>query len=348
MENIYQQAIADAKALRASAMANAKAALQEAFEPKIEEMVRMKLSEELDETELEETELEETYEMENEGEKVGDYEDHIEETEELGESELEEILAELEALSEESNDEEKLEEAKEDEGDDEVADDDAADVDAGEEGEAEETKEITVSLGDLKSVIDAIKGLSPELADDEIADDEAVSDDAEEVSDEESISLDEILAELEEENSLEEKKHGEEEHSMEEGKDHKKEEMEEEKKHALEAELEEAKATIQSLQESFNEINLLNAKLLYMNKIFKAKSLTESQKINVVKAFDKATSVKEVKNTFEVLKESATTQKKSQINESFGYASKPAGVSPQANVIDADPFVSRWQKLAGI
>lgn len=352
MENIYQQAIADAKALRASAMANAKAALQEAFEPKIEEMVRMKLSEELDEVEeVEETELEEADEMENEG-MHGASSDYMEETE-LGESELEEILAELEALAEtetadpsKQEDPGQLDEAEEAEEEDKV-DDDAADVDAGEEGEAEETKEITVSLGDLKSVIDAIKGLSPELADDEIADDEAVSDDAEEVSDEESISLDEILAELEEENSLEEKKHGEEEHSMEEGKDHEKKEMEEEKKHALEAELEEAKATIQSLQESFNEINLLNAKLLYMNKIFKAKTLTESQKIQVVKAFDKATSVKEVKNTFEVLNESVTA-KKSQITESFGYASKPAGVSPKANVIDADPFVSRWQKLAGL
>lgn len=351
MENIYQQAIADAKALRASAMANAKAALQEAFEPKIEEMVRLKLSEELDEVEeVEETELEEGDEMENEGMQGADS-DYMEETEELGEADLEEILAELEALSEEPDetadpghqeDPGQLDEAEELEEEEEGDEAEAEDV-AGEEAEGE-TKEITVSLGDLKDLIDKIKSLDPELASDEMADDEAVEDDSEE----ESISLDEILAQLEEEDSLEEKKHADKEHSMEEKKDHKKEEMEEEKKHAYEAELEEAKATIAHLQESLNEINLLNAKLLYMNKIFKAKSLTESQKINVVKAFDKATSVKEVKNTFEILKESATTQKKSQINESFGYASKPAGVSPKANVIDADPFVSRWQKLAGI
>ncbi len=55
MSNLYQDAILDAKALRASAMANAKAALEEAFEPKIQEMLRLKLSEELDEVnELEE------------------------------------------------------------------------------------------------------------------------------------------------------------------------------------------------------------------------------------------------------------------------------------------------------
>ena len=47
MSKLYQDAILDAKALRASAMANAKAALEEAFEPKIQEMLRLKLSEEM-------------------------------------------------------------------------------------------------------------------------------------------------------------------------------------------------------------------------------------------------------------------------------------------------------------
>lgn len=347
MENIYQQAIADAKALRASAMANAKAALQEAFEPKIEEMVRLKLSEELEEDQLEEDQLEETWEeTKNEGEDPT----HMEETE-LGESDLDEILAELEAIAEDEApsdtnivDQSQLEEAEEVEDETEVEDDEV-EVD-GEESEGEETKEITVSLGDLKDLIDKIKSLDPELAADEVEDDAVATDDeagSEEVEGEESISLDEILAQLEEE-GLEEKKHHDKKEEIEEEKD----EMEEGKMKAMEAELEEAKATITQLQESFNEINLLNAKLLYMNKIFKAKTLTESQKIQVVKAFDKATSVKEVKNTFEVLSESVTAKKKSQIQESFGYASKPAGVSPQANVIDADPFVSRWQKLAGI
>jgi len=55
MEDMYKQAILDAKAVRASAMANAKATLQEAFEPKIQEMIRLKLSEELeDEAEMQE------------------------------------------------------------------------------------------------------------------------------------------------------------------------------------------------------------------------------------------------------------------------------------------------------
>ena len=153
---------------------------------------------------------------------------------------------------------------------------------------------------------------------------------------EEPFSLDEILAELENEG----KEH------MYEKKD--KEVKDDKEKDKMKKELNEAKKAIKQLQESFTEVNLLNAKLLYMNKLFKAKNLSESEKIRVVKAFDRASSVKEVKNTFDVLKESIETKKKSQIQESFGYASKPAGVSPSNNVIESDPFVSRWQKIAGL
>jgi hypothetical protein len=359
MENIYQQAIADAKALRASAMANAKSALQEAFEPQIKEMVRLKLSEELDEVE----ELEETEEVEEgmDHEMEEGY-DGMEET--LGEGDLDEILAELDALSEEESEEleeaEDLEEAEETE-ETETEDEDALEFDDTEGNEdAEETKEITVSLGDLKDLIDKIKGLNPELASDEMADDEEGLEDieaseeeveGEEEVQEESFSLDEILAELEEENTLEEKKGG----KLSEpygvagkGASKKVDHAYSQKVGKVQEELNEAKQTIAELTQSLNEVNLLNAKLLYMNKIFKAKSLSESQKIQVVKAFDKAASVKEVKNTFEILKESVNAKKKSQINESFGYASKPAGVSPRTNVIESDPFVNRWQKLAGL
>lgn len=351
MENIYQQAIADAKALRASAMANAKAALQEAFEPQIQEIVRLKLSEELEEKEeLEEGNYGDHKEME-EGENVSeDYlEGGLEEKEELEESELDEILAELEALSEDGIEDEPMEEGEDHEVKEEIQEADEIEVSDDTEADAdgeEETEEITISLGKLKNVIDVLQGLAPELKTDEADDDAAMADDdteddSEEV--EESISLDEILAQLEED----EVEEGKEKHYMEEKKKHGEKDKEDEEKKHMKKELEEANKTIEALQESMNEINLVNAKLLYMNKIFKAKSLTESQKIKVVKAFDRAESVKEVKHTYEVLKESVGA-KKTQIQESFGYASKPAGVSPNANVIDADPFVNRWQKLAGL
>ncbi len=79
----------------------------------------------------------------------------------------------------------------------------------------------------------------------------------------------------------------------------------------------EMEETIAELRNELNEVNLLNAKLLYTNKIFKAKNLTESEKIKVLNTFDKAETVKEVKLVFETLTESfkATTAKKNTIKD---------------------------------
>ena len=103
-----------------------------------------------------------------------------------------------------------------------------------------------------------------------------------------------------------------------------------------------------SFKDSLNEINLLNAKLLYVNKIFKAKSLTESQKVKVVNAFDRATTTKEAQNIYETLKDSLTEGKKSSIKESVGFASKAMGAAPAQPIVEADGYVNRMQILAGI
>jgi hypothetical protein len=116
----------------------------------------------------------------------------------------------------------------------------------------------------------------------------------------------------------------------------------------LKSKLNEAYSTIKTLQSDLNEINLLNAKLLYTNKIFKSKNLSESQKLKVLGAFDKAVSVKEVKLVFETLNESFNTTK-TQIRENLGLASKPTGTIKRINdVVEVDPMVSRFKKLAGI
>ena len=118
-----------------------------------------------------------------------------------------------------------------------------------------------------------------------------------------------------------------------------------------ERKLQEALKTIKSLQKELNEVNLLNSKLLYVNKIFRNKNLTESQKVKVLSAFDKATSVKESKIIYETLNEglvSKTTTTKSSIRESLGMASKPAGVAPKQPIVESDQMVKRFQKLAGI
>jgi hypothetical protein len=113
-------------------------------------------------------------------------------------------------------------------------------------------------------------------------------------------------------------------------------------------EMKEAIATINTLRSELNETNLLNAKLLYVNKIFKAKNLTESQKLKVIASFDKATNVKEAKVVFESLQSALTTAPKKALKESFGFASKAAGVAHKSTIVETSDAITRMQKLANI
>jgi hypothetical protein len=258
----------------------------------------------------------------------------------MDETSLEEILGELEALANEGEDhegqmeeeytEEEVEnfEAKSEEDGEEEESEEEVEMDGEEMDGEEEEKVITITLGQLKDI------LAPYQADEEGAEGDEAADD---------INLDEIFAELEEasKEKVEEKKE-----EMEEGKD----EMDEQEQLVVpgtEKQLKEANQTISYLQTQLKEVNLLNAKYLFMNKLFKAKSLTESQKIKAINAFDRATTVKEVKNTFATLNESFAVSKKKSINE--GFASQAAGNAPkQTQTIESDPFISRMQVLAGI
>ena len=124
-----------------------------------------------------------------------------------------------------------------------------------------------------------------------------------------------------------------------------KEEIEE-----VNTELQEALETIATLKSELNEINLLNAKLLYANKIFKARSLNESQKAKVLGAFDKAETVKEVKVVFETLSENLNSTKKTVTESVMGSASKATGLVKEAKqpIVESDEMVNRFKKLAGI
>jgi len=126
-------------------------------------------------------------------------------------------------------------------------------------------------------------------------------------------------------------------------------EINEEEREYMEEELAEAYSTIKTLKSDLNEVNLLNAKLLYTNKIFKAKTLTESQKVKVLGAFDKAGTVKETKLVFETLNEGLKTKKTPMIKESLGAASRVSrSVNAKKPIIETDPMVERFKKLAGI
>ena len=115
-----------------------------------------------------------------------------------------------------------------------------------------------------------------------------------------------------------------------------------------EEELTEAYSTIEALKNELNEINLLNAKLLYSNKIFKAKNLNESQKVKVLSSFDRATTVGEVKMVFETLNEGIKSPKNT-IKENLGSASKST-IAPTAKkpIVESNDAFLRMQKLAGL
>ena len=116
------------------------------------------------------------------------------------------------------------------------------------------------------------------------------------------------------------------------------------------SDLQEALKTVKILRNQLSEINLLNAKLLYLNKVLRTNNLTESQKVTVITSFDKAVTVSEVKLVYETVKGSFVNNKpKSTIKESKGFASAATGNSTKPTIINqVDEQVLRMQKLAGI
>ena len=116
------------------------------------------------------------------------------------------------------------------------------------------------------------------------------------------------------------------------------------------AELEEAYKTIESLRATINEVNLLNAKLLYVNKLFRTFDLNEGQKVKVLENFDRTSSVREVKLVFSTLAENLNVAKKKKSVVKEGYASKATKSSaPKKEIIsEGNDMAARWKKLAGL
>jgi len=313
---IFSEAIAEAKAIRETAMANAKLALEEAFAPRMQEMMNSKLEALAGDDEN----MEENFTGKN-GEMTSNDGDGS-----MEEISLEELLAELEGLEEGGYSEE--------EGSVEPGLDNPY-MEENEIFEAEDDDTVSeITVDDLKDIIrdvvaDLLGGSEGEKEEEEAGEEEEMAGEEEEMAGDEELSLEELLAELGEGTEEEEENEVEEEENE---------------------QLEEAMSTIAQLRSELNEVNLLNAKLLYVNKLFKSKNLTEAQKVKVINAFDRAESVKETKNIFETLQESltATQAKKNPIKESLSFASKSAGVADRKPIVENNDFVARMQKLAGI
>jgi len=122
----------------------------------------------------------------------------------------------------------------------------------------------------------------------------------------------------------------------------------------LEDELEEAYSVIKQLKSTINEVNLLNAKLLYTNKIFRSYNLTNEQKMKVVETLDRTANVREVKLVFATLAESLQVggnvrrKKQTKINESFA-SNVVASTAPTKEIISENyDYADRFKQLANI
>jgi hypothetical protein len=371
MDDLLKDAIADAKAVRETALENAKIALEEAFTPRLQSMLSKKIQSEIevDEGEHEDDEdVEERMddeddveerakkiardgdEIEDEGEERGedekdegiieidgvkyapvvseeDDEDEVEEGEERGEDDdvdedldLDEILKELD--EEGVNEEEEIDEIEEvDEDVDEIEENDVSSgIGKGDNSHDKKSGDSTDIGKAGKAKFESVEAISEE--EDEDKKDESV---------EEDIDLEEIVKALSEEEDDEEEKN----------------EVAE-----LQSELDEHRNVVKYLRSKLNEVNLLNAKLLFTNKLFRSYGLNNDQKMKVVETFDRAHNLREVKLVYSTLAESfGSKQTKTEIKESKGSASKPVASTKsekQEVISEGHELRDRFKKLAGI
>ena len=365
--DILKEAIADAKAVKEVAIANAKAALEEAFTPQLKSILATKIQEmDKDEDEEEKEQTNEKLDMRHKDDKGPDRgaerksldsDPKFNKKKDLDEEvDLDEILAEIEEADESEAERADVDKYEYEEGKEEGEDEDA------DEAEDEEAEEI-----DLEDMTDEdLKVFIEDVISDMVSSGELEAGESFEEEDVEDIEVDDTVdidVSAEEEVELEESKKGnKDEQKRAEGaiaddrkhiKKLKGDLGDQEKKLAklkkdAKKELDEAYKAVNTLRSELSEVNLLNVKLLYTNKIFKSKNLTEKQKVKVLGAFDNATTVKESKLVFETLNEGLKAKKKP-LRESLGSASRSTGTTKTKKpIIDTDPMVSRFQKLAGI
>jgi len=423
-KDILKEAIADAKAVREVALANAKAALEEAFTPKLQNMLSAKLSEDLDETmydedkdDMEETymdeemdeDMDETYmdeEMDEDMYEEKDKGDDVKEANLDEEIDLEEILNELEleevddSKNEEideakKDDDDKVEEAKKDDDKDEVKEAKKDDDDKVEEAKDDKEEKLDenrpvyksedanyagytadrVHEGDgefdLDALLEEINNLDEKKEDDEVNESEEVVNETEDTNEVVGTALAGIgglvaaaggMAKLKmmfQDPDMQKKfpRAAKVLDALEDAGSAAGSAMRRENEEMAE-ELEETKKALETVSKELNEVNLLNSKLLYVNRIFKANTLDESQKLRVVESLDKASSTKEakliyetIKDTFNISKNTKSSSKRKSIKENLGMASKATGTStaPKKEVIsESNDMVARFKKLANI
>ena len=339
MSDLLKEAIADAKAVRETALQNAKMALEEAFTPHLKSMLSAKLAEEdIEEDENPFADKDEDDEEESADEGMHDSPRREEDDEEDPEEGMHD------SPRREDDDEEEVDESEiveidgvkyapivtEDEHEDE------------EEDEMDESEEL-----DLEAVI---KELEEELNETESDDDDEEKVEEEVVT--EAEHEDEDKDEVDEQSTssgigsgtgVKQPSAGDEEDPGK-GKVH-------EQVNTLQSELNEYKEAVVFLKDKLHEVNILNAKLLYTNKLFKEFVLSNDQKLKIVETFDRAQTSREIKLVYSTLAESYTDngkEKKEVVKESYA-SKKSGGTAPSKKIISEENQVAdRFRKLAGL
>jgi len=387
MDDLLREAIADAKAVRETALENAKIALEEAFTPRLQSMLSKKIQSEMEDSEETEDSEEMNREMAEEDEEAPEEsEDKIDaeerEDSEMGAEEMKMDADEMEVEDEEAPEEgeeapeegeeapeegEEIEDEEAPEEGEEIEDEDDLDLesvlaeleaDLNEEEEEDEIDESEKSDKDEEEKVDendvssdigkSDNKVNPKANDssatgaqgpegegkDEPAgnelDDHEVVKEEEEMDDEKDIDLDEVLRALSEEEDAED---------------------EADKVEELKKEITETRNVVKFMRAKLNEVNLLNAKLLFSNKLFRAFGLNNNQKLKVVENFDRTKNLREVKLVYATLAESF--KKPSKLSESVvkGSSSKPVASTKPAKeqvLSEGSELKARFKKLANI
>ena len=324
--DLLKEAIADAKAVKETALANAKLALQEAFSGRMKGMLEAQLMNELEG----EDEMEAGAEDMDMG--AGEMEAGAEDMD-MGAGEMPEMPDSLGIGIDYDNDGSYDYEGPLNLGGVE----DEAEIDSTEEMPADDeyaAEEEDLNLESIIAELEAGMPEEPDLAPAAVTNEMYAEED--EYTNESIDAL--IEAILAEEEMPEEPK---EEMPVEEG-DYKE----------MVKELDEAYRTVKHLQSVINEVNLLNAKLLYTNKLFRNFELNEAQKMKVIENFDRAATTREAKLVFATLAESfhKPTKTRKVVKESKSYASRPiASTAPRTQILNEGfEYADRWKKLAGL
>ena len=395
MDELLKDAIADAKAVRETALANAKLALEEAFTPRLKSMLSKKIQSEMedavDELEIDDMDGEDGEEEEAKDEMAGkssymgrdgdemddedgeeapeaDMEDE-DETDEMADMKMSRDGDEMDDEDDEMEDEgvieingvkyapvmeaEEDEEAEEvdemkDEDDDEMDEDldldeilkELEEVDEADEVDEEVDQSSGIGSGDnKKGDVDKSSGIGTagkakmtEAEDEDEAEEVDESEKVEETDEvDEDVDLEEVIKALSEDEVTEST----------------------EEVVTLKGDLKEHRKVVRYLREKLNEVNLLNAKLLFTNKLFRAFGMTNEQKMKVVETFDRAKTLREIKLVYTTVAENFGNENIKPIKETRtkGSASKAVASTKstkQEIISESDDMKQRFQKLANI